>query len=183
MRSIRGSAKGWANARRRKTKPRPIQTERFFFCYEERDALLLSLGFKNYSDYLGSAEWRLIREEVLKFHPDCILCEAPAVQVHHLAYDARTLTGVWNGRLVQLCRRCHEHIEFGRKGRKNTLDGANSKLLRLALTGEFDRGRRWAIGVLRDRLLQHLLKPLKKSILKANRILESNRQKGKDATD
>lgn len=92
--------------------------------YGERWRILLRLGFATYADYLQSDLWQDIRKRVLALRSDrrCDNCEKErAVQVHHRTYDEKTLRGLRLDRLVPLCRKCHEQIEFDAMGRKRTL--------------------------------------------------------------
>jgi len=133
MRSVRGSAKGWANARRKANQRRnPKSTKDTMGCYVRRNFKLSDLGYASYQDYLASEEWKRIRKRKLQRHPKCLLCDRPSCQVHHLSYDERTLLGMLSVLLVALCEECHHGIEFD-GNRKRTLEEANQELRRLAI--------------------------------------------------
>lgn len=135
VRTVRGSAKAWANLRKRK-KPRQNKMA----CYEKRDDRLSEMGYANYGEYLASEQWREIRGALLARYPHCVLCEKRADQVHHLSYDAPTLLGLTTHRLVTLCDDCHGRIECD-GDRKRGLREANRVLFSLAEATT--QGRRW----------------------------------------
>jgi hypothetical protein len=97
--------------------------------YRIRKFSLTELGYVNYDQYLRSNDWKIIRADVLKNHPGCMLCSALASQVHHMDYDAQTLLGLEKRLLAPLCDKCHHIIEFN-KNEKRTLANAN-KMLRV----------------------------------------------------
>lgn len=99
--------------RRIKTSEPPFQT------YQDRDALLMSLGFESYSAYLASPLWKKIRARVIcRDDGKCVICKAPYENVHHKAYNEKVLTGRKIGNLACLCRECHRSVEFSRTGYK-----------------------------------------------------------------
>lgn len=94
-------------------------------------ALLRSLGFATYADYLRSPLWRRIRAGFLSWHRYCFLCPCRAVQVHHIVYSRRNLLGQSTRGLRALCRACHLEVEFD-GDRKRTLREAQLALKKLA---------------------------------------------------
>lgn len=108
--------------------------------YRGRKFALSELGYDSYPAYLASDDWKAIRAEKLRDYPKCFLCPAPASQVHHLDYDARTLLGLEPRLLVTLCDGCHGGIEF-RGSEKRHLADANKELRRQAAGS--GAGRKW----------------------------------------
>lgn len=108
----------------RKKKAKPKSAAPGMKEYRKRNEKLPLLGYSTYREYLGSPEWAVIRADKLRRFPDCLLCQNPACQVHHLNYRDDTLLGLNNRGLVTLCRGCHEGIEFD-GGRKRTMPEAN----------------------------------------------------------
>jgi hypothetical protein len=103
--------------------------------YRERDRLLKSLGWTNYAAYLASPVWRRIRKAHIKAHPDCLVCEGPAQEVHHLRYTAAVLEGSEPSSLASLCRHHHAAAEFEGDGpdrRKRTPEEALAALIEMA---------------------------------------------------
>lgn len=77
------------------------------------------LGFSSYREYLSSKLWSDIRQRILrKYAYNCVLCDKPAAEVHHISYDMDVLLGVDTTKLVSLCRDCHRSIEFTPDGMK-----------------------------------------------------------------
>lgn len=96
--------------------------------YEERNAIVRQLGFRNYRDYLNGDLWARIRGGVLnraKFKCSC--CGNEANQVHHQKYTRENLSGASIKFMVAICGTCHNGIEFGGKG-KATVDLASRRL-------------------------------------------------------
>ena len=75
-----------------------------------------------------------IRRYFLGTHPTCLVCSKKSQQIHHLAYDARTLLGLEDMNLVALCESCHYLIEFDSHDRKRDLPEVNSTLLSMCST-------------------------------------------------
>lgn len=137
MRSIRGSSKGWSRLKSKKQKPKSKDQMR---CYEKRAEALSLLGFADYKEYRESELWKGIRGKKLSRFRNCLICNVPAFEVHHLSYDTQTLLGQKEFRLVQLCRGCHQRIEFD-GDKKRHLKDANRVLFEMAERTE--RGRKW----------------------------------------
>lgn len=94
-------------------------------CYEERDELLVLMGFGSYEAYLGSQLWSVIRQAVLDLHGNaCYCCGESANQVHHRLYDFATLAGYNPLNLIPICGTCHQRIEYDEAG-KCTLEQTN----------------------------------------------------------
>ena len=101
--------------RREKTKP---------LSYDERDAIIRSLGFESYKAYLQSDLWRSIRSRVYEKHGHkCYVCrkqgvfKVPATEVHHRRYTPQNLAGESIFGMFPVCRECHISVEF-KDGRK-----------------------------------------------------------------
>lgn len=163
-RSISGSARGWAAFRKKKMleESRKPSTSKG---YHKRRESLDFLGYRGYKTYLQSKEWQIIRDEYLKRYSVCVLCESPATQVHHIRYDVATLIGTTFWNLVQLCRKCHEKIEFDGKKKRHFRE-VNKILFELAR--ETERGKRW-INWKDHQENQHKAQKRKKNIEKHKR--------------
>lgn len=96
--------------------------------YQQRDAVLRTMGFSSYAEYLASPLWRSIRARLFKVCDQCP-CGKKAEQAHHRTYKRRYLEG--RGKIhkfiTPICGECHEEIEF-EGGEKLSLGWANSKL-------------------------------------------------------
>ncbi len=93
--------------------------------YGQRNALLVRLGYKTYSDYLQSDLWRGIRAKGFKEHGTaCRLCEAETDTLHHISYGEDVLLGANLQQLVPLCRTCHTLVEVRDNGKKRDLESA-----------------------------------------------------------
>lgn len=88
----------------------------------QRAASLAALGFSSYSQYLASDLWSGIRTRVLD-RAVCAVCGRLPGQVHHLRYDAETMTGRDVTGLLPICYRCHRRVEFCH-GKKRTFEAA-----------------------------------------------------------
>ncbi len=136
MRTVRGTARAWSNLKKKKVVTKSSKMK----CYSNRNTVLLSLGFQDYKAYLESEVWKEIRSKKLSRYRNCLLCECPAFEVHHMSYDLETLLGKRPFRLVQLCRTCHIKIEFD-GDRKRELRETNKELTDLA--SKTIRGQKW----------------------------------------
>jgi len=97
--------------------------------YENRDELLVALGWSTYDEYLLSQRWAKIRRRVLLANNmQCVVCGEPASQVHHLRYDKATLLGKDLDGLVSICPTCHHLLEYDTSGKKRTPQEANAAL-------------------------------------------------------
>ena len=90
--------------------------------FDERDAVLLSLGFGCYGDYLQSSLWEWIRSS-LHGEPkssECLCCGSrTGLTWHHRSYELQVLVGNFSNAsqiIIRLCCDCHEiiHRENGR---------------------------------------------------------------------
>ena len=87
--------------------------------FERRLRIVISLGFKSYSDYLRSPLWSAIRKRVFKAKGrSCFLCGAFATQVHHQRYREDDLNGNSIRKLFPICGECHKGIERDPDGAK-----------------------------------------------------------------
>jgi hypothetical protein len=93
----------------------------------QRDFVLRSYGYKNYTTYLRSELWSSIRAKVLHRAFCACGCGREATQVHHKEYTEANLLGETLHGLVALNGDCHHGIEFDGK-RKTRLDEANRQL-------------------------------------------------------
>lgn len=168
--SIHGSRTGWI-ALKRKTRRKKVMK-----CYEDRRETLSSSGYTNYSEYLKSDDWIVIRASVLACSPQCLLCPSKATQVHHTSYDEATLLGFRKHNLAPICNSCHESIEFV-GGIKTDLHRANARLI--AGSRKTDQGRKWLETFFRWRRLQDPNDKSKKEAIerKKARIAEDERKK------
>ena len=96
--------------------------------YEDRDKLLLEMGYDSYNSYLLSPLWQGIKVRQICRCRTCMVCGEKMEVVHHTSYDRKVLEGKTKSGLVSLCHRCHKLIEFNKAGRKRTLKSANKKL-------------------------------------------------------
>lgn len=81
--------------------------------YVTRNAILASLGYPTYTEYLASDRWAGIRRSVLKRDKRlCRLCGGAATEVHHASYSRAALLGRDTTHLYSVCRECHEWVEF-----------------------------------------------------------------------
>jgi hypothetical protein len=87
--------------------------------FEERDRLLIALGYSRYSDYLASHHWQEVRARIrLRAAGSCEVCScSAALQVHHLTYA--TLGQEGDNDLLAVCETCHEvaHLRDTRRRR------------------------------------------------------------------
>lgn len=90
--------------------------------YQDRNEVLISIGFNTYLDYLKSPLWQAIRKEVLirdGLHCRAKRCSQTGVKhAHHVSYAKSVLMGLSCGRIITLCDKHHEEIEFDSKGNK-----------------------------------------------------------------
>ena len=90
--------------------------------YNQRNELLVNLGFLSYVDYLSSELWAEIRNAILvRDDGRCRVCKNRASVVHHIDYSEETMRGDLFDGLVAVCHGCHEKIEFDKDGKKRTL--------------------------------------------------------------
>ena len=80
-----------------------------YFDPAERDAFLTRLGHKGYADFLQSALWKLISQEILRRDAHCCRrkgCHNSAQLIRPINYAPRTLLGIKPHNLVSLCDEC-----------------------------------------------------------------------------
>ena len=87
--------------------------------YRERDATLARLGYESYQSYLGSQLWASIKAKAIrKSKGRCSRCRSmKGIQVHHRAYDEKTLIGDDLRSLSVVCGRCHLIAESPQQAR------------------------------------------------------------------
>ncbi len=100
--------------------------------------VLKEVGFESYSTgpncYLRSRLWAGIKKAALDEHGRfCKACKRSTKTIHHMAYSASILRGDDLSVLVPICKRCHDLMHHGGKG-KRTLAEANQKLEELIET-------------------------------------------------
>lgn len=102
-----------------------------FASYAKRNAILKSIGYKSYAEYLRSGAWKIIRARHLGSRQCKVCVSRQASVLHHVSYSKQVLLHGDEHLLVPLCHRCHGHIEtLGGRG-KATLEQANLELIRL----------------------------------------------------
>lgn len=63
------------------------------------------------SKLLGSKRWKDLREFVLRKHPLCVMCERPAMELHHIEPIRQNLALVFRvENLAPLCEECHVKV-------------------------------------------------------------------------
>jgi len=81
--------------------------------YLERNNNLRAMGFADYSEYLSSALWLLIKSRVLsRDNGRCRICGDFARTVHHMDYSLHVLRGNRDDKLLSVCDGCHQKVEF-----------------------------------------------------------------------
>jgi hypothetical protein len=106
--------------------------ERYMNTYTYRNCLLRKLGYDSYEQYLQSTKWAWIRNRAYLYHGRlCLLCSAPATQIHHLGYGWEVLVGLNVKPLAPVCRPCHDKVEFRPDGSKRTLIESQGEYMRL----------------------------------------------------
>lgn len=103
--------------------------------YTDRDALLVTMGYRSYEAYLASELWRSIRDRAIKRDKHCVVCGGEIECVHHESYANDVLRGANIRPLKSLCHDCHKVVEFRSSGEKRSMEEANVILHRL-ITGE-----------------------------------------------
>lgn len=94
--------------------------------YAARNRLIQELFGQTYAEYLQSALWERIRQEVLRrFCNRCAVCRDLASQVHHSRYTTENLLGKSYSHLSALCWRCHKAIERDNDGTKRSPKAVN----------------------------------------------------------
>lgn len=90
--------------------------------YKNRGTVLCALGFNNYTSYLESPLWDIIRRSVL--HRDKCNCRAKGCpnggvkQAHHISYSRAAMIGVNPSVLLTLCKEHHCQCEFDQAGNR-----------------------------------------------------------------
>lgn len=105
------------------------------FSYQSREIHLKEIGFGSYQAYLKSDLWKKVRSAVYKAKGDrCFRCSEKAEVIHHTRYHKNDLLGKTLLFLFPVCSKCHEYIEFSKKGKKVDVNTANCR---------FGAKRRW----------------------------------------
>ncbi len=102
--------------------------------YEDRNAILLQLGFKDYKAYCRSQLWKSIRERKLAIDPCCYVCERSdgcKIQIHHGRYHESNLSGKDLSDLWTLCAAHHHWIEITKGGYKRNPEDATKEMFRI----------------------------------------------------
>lgn len=100
--------------------------------YDDRESILIGLGYRSYREYLSTPEWAEIKRRVLVRWPLCLICLGKSQVVHHVKYWDSVLLGLDDRRLAALCHACHERIEIGSDGKKARIGTANVTLFQAA---------------------------------------------------
>ena len=87
--------------------------------YSDRDAVLSSLNFDSYKEYLSSELWHTIRGIVMRRDSyKCVLKNCTTRRyhctLHHVSYSRATLLGINPGAIITVCHHCHKLLEFSR---------------------------------------------------------------------
>lgn len=77
----------------------------------ERSNSLVILGFSNYNEYLKSSFWNEIKLNVYDKKGSICKCGQPAIEIHHIKYDIKTMSGKSYKNLIPVCQRCHSNYE------------------------------------------------------------------------
>ncbi len=98
--------------------------------YDSRDRWVMSIGFKNYREYLGSELWKAVRRAVFTTKgKTCSTCGQDATELHHTRYHRNDLLGKVLKHIFPICKDCHEAVE--RDGsQKTTMHRARAKFRR-----------------------------------------------------
>jgi hypothetical protein len=98
--------------------------------YRERNALLKTLGFRTYKDYLESWLWQEIKRKAFALHGyACVFCKEKSILLHHKSYHRKVLLGEDLTPLAPMCRECHEMVELDSNGKKRRLKQAQAMFL------------------------------------------------------
>ncbi len=120
---------------------------RYVETYEDRDRALEKIGFEDYSSYLKSPLWEIIRRVVVQRDEyTCRGCSKPYDCVHHVSYSVETLLGLAPQNLVALCTACHRSVEYDDEG-KTSLERA--AYLTEKLVGRIPESRRLTADTVR----------------------------------
>lgn len=113
--------------------------------YQDRNKILVSMGYTSYTAYLASSLWMGIKERVYQQKgTECYLCGASAGCVHHRGYGRDVLLGLDLSPLVPICSGCHQEVEFKANGEKRTLVEVQSrfnKIVRARKLGFQDKSK------------------------------------------
>ncbi len=92
--------------------------------YEERNAILRSIGFEDYRSYLASDLWAGISKRVLSSGRRCWVCRRrkSATQCHHDVYTRRNLLGETLEGIYPACAICHPALEFKGKTKRSLIE-------------------------------------------------------------
>ena len=95
---------------------------------EPKDAMLKSLGFDSYAEYLRSDLWKEIRKKVFSIKGRiCHCCGKRASAVHHTAYTFKSLVGDTRSLMANMhpiCAKCHKKVHFKPTGEFRKRHGA-----------------------------------------------------------
>lgn len=97
--------------------------------YERKDS--------RYYKFIGSARWRLLRQEKIRRNPYCEMCGSPAVEVHHITpvesvanYQQMERLMFDMANLQSLCHKCHvkAHVQLHSKSKATNLERRKAEL-------------------------------------------------------
>lgn len=88
----------------------------------DREAILLSMGYRDYENYLSRALWKKIKQRVLERDDrTCRRCNGKAELVHHRSYSREVLEGLDDSMLASICEGCHHIVEFRDDGARRSM--------------------------------------------------------------
>jgi len=97
--------------------------------YQNRDLIIMGMGYANYEEYLNSEFWANIRARTFAMAKGlCKFCNKHADHIHHSSYDIKTLKGDNQDHLHACCGMCHHKIEYFCNGDKTYIKTSLSRL-------------------------------------------------------
>lgn len=100
--------------------------------YIKRNMFLKRMGYLTYSQYLESKLWQSIRTRVLLKINYCVFCMSKhRLQVHHLLYSKKNLSGKTINNLITVCNNCHSDISELERQRSLKPEGATREYARI----------------------------------------------------
>ncbi|WP_126223490.1 hypothetical protein [Burkholderia ambifaria] len=104
----------------------------------DREAILLSMGYRDYDNYLSRALWKKIKQRVLERDDwTCRRCNGKAELVHHRSYSREVLEGLDDSMLAAVCDGCHHVVEFRDDGARRATVEKDEVLLTRAFDVQY----------------------------------------------
>ena len=104
----------------------------------DREAILLSMGYRDYDNYLSRALWKKIKQRVLERDDwTCWRCNGKAELVHHRSYSRDVLEGLDDSMLAAICEGCHHIVEFRDDGARRSAAEKDEVLLTRAFNAQY----------------------------------------------